>query len=91
MAWRTKSISTTVPEAWADELDRLATVRIDENNGPVKKASMIREGIRLYLQQRAPENWEDLELGPAMEPAQPPDPIIEATAEEIPLDRKLLD
>jgi hypothetical protein len=69
-------VSTNIPVEWNDALERLAKIPIGVNPPP-KKAGMVREGIRLYLQQRLP-----LDLGPPAERVGPPEPVIDAEVVE---------
>lgn len=74
-------VSTSIPVEWAEALERLAKMPIGVNPPP-KKAAMVREGIRLYLQQRLPHEWEELDLGPPAERVGPPEPVIDAEVVE---------
>ncbi len=78
-------VSTTLPSAWADALERLSHMPVGRNRAP-SRAAMLRAGVRLYLQHRLPHEWDDLELGPEEPPARYPGPVIDVEAVEIPLD-----
>lgn len=75
-------VSTTIPADW----NRLARTPIDEVNGLPSKAVMQRARAAPLPTAALPQEWEKLDLGPVAEPVEPPEPVIEATAVEIPLE-----